>query len=150
MCKLCYWKENLELCQLMMFFTFVVAERPPPYRLSQQQLREMSTGRRKDRWIWLYECPVLNVNNSMAFLCRLTLLSLTFQLMDYQDLPFNEELFNLPSEPQNKNGVNSSYPTVPVAKDYPGEYDFELRFQKSGTAKSITSTVSSPRPTPPS
>lgn len=63
------------------------------------------------------------------------------QLMNYSELPFNEELFNLPSD-----GANLSTPTVPVTTDYPGEYGFELRFQKSGTAKSVTSTVSKPRP----
>lgn len=62
------------------------------------------------------------------------------------DLPFNEELFNLPPEPLSRDGANSSSPTVPVTTDYPGEYGFELRFQKSGTAKSVTSTVSTPRP----
>lgn len=67
------------------------------------------------------------------------------QLMDYQNLPFNEDLFNLPSEMPNKDSANPSTPTVPVTTDYPGEYGFELRFQKSGTAKSVTSTVSKPR-----
>lgn len=68
------------------------------------------------------------------------------QLMNYSELPFNEELFNLPSEMASKDGANLSTPTVPVTTDYPGEYGFELRFQKSGTAKSVTSTVSKPRP----
>lgn len=62
------------------------------------------------------------------------------------DLPFNEALFNLPPESPSRDGPNSSSPTVPVTTDYPGEYGFELRFQKSGTAKSVTSTVSTPRP----
>lgn len=64
------------------------------------------------------------------------------QLMNY---PFNEELFNLPSETASKDGANLSTPTVPVTTDYPGEYGFELCFQKSGTAKSVISTVSKPR-----
>ncbi|KAJ3585377.1 hypothetical protein NHX12_014098 [Muraenolepis orangiensis] len=32
--------------------------------------------------------------------------------------------------------------TVPTTSDYPGEHAFQLRFQKSGTAKSVTSTYS--------
>ncbi|KAK0144108.1 Cellular tumor antigen p53 [Merluccius polli] len=32
--------------------------------------------------------------------------------------------------------------TVPTTSDYPGENGFQLRFQKSGTAKSVTSTFS--------
>lgn len=31
---------------------------------------------------------------------------------------------------------------VPSTSDYPGEYDFKLRFNQSSTAKSATSTVS--------
>ncbi|CAG00701.1 unnamed protein product, partial [Tetraodon nigroviridis] len=65
--------------------------------------------------------------------------SLTMALMD---MPYDEDLFNLPSELPNKDGANSSCPTVPVTTDHPGEYDFKLRFQKSGTAKSVTSTYS--------
>lgn len=66
------------------------------------------------------------------------------QLMNYPELRFNEELFNLSSEMPSKDSANPSTPTVPVTTDYPGEYGFELRFQKSGTAKSVTSTVSKP------
>ncbi|CAL8377595.1 unnamed protein product [Boreogadus saida] len=33
-------------------------------------------------------------------------------------------------------------PTVPTTSDYAGEYDFHIRFQNSGTAKSVTSTYS--------
>ena len=32
--------------------------------------------------------------------------------------------------------------TVPTTTDYPGEYGFQLRFQQSSTAESVTSTVS--------
>ena len=39
-------------------------------------------------------------------------------------------------------------PTVPTTSDYPGDYGFQLRFQKSGTAKSVTSTVSIHPPKP--
>lgn len=38
--------------------------------------------------------------------------------------------------------VPPSASTVPETEDYPGEFDFTLRFQKSGTAKSVTSTYS--------
>lgn len=83
----------------------------------------------------------------MASTSKRTDLYLPLQLMSYQDeLAFNEELFNLASELPNKDGANSSSPTVPVTTDHPGEYGFELRFQKSGTAKSVTSTVSAPQP----
>lgn len=78
-----------------------------------------------------------------ASVYNLTLLYLTFQPIN---LPFSEELLNLSSELLSIEGANSSSPTVPVTTDHPGEYDFELRFQKSGTAKSVTSTVSTPRP----
>lgn len=52
---------------------------------------------------------------------------------------FDENLFELPPEVQTFTPPSS---TVPVTTDYPGEYDFQLRFQKSGTAKSVTSTFS--------
>ncbi|GLD70870.1 cellular tumor antigen p53-like protein [Lates japonicus] len=56
---------------------------------------------------------------------------------------FDENLFeNLPPEMMTKDGVTPPASTVPVTTDYPGEYDFQLRFQKSGTAKSVTSTYS--------
>lgn len=53
---------------------------------------------------------------------------------------FDENIFNMDTElPQN---VPPSASTVPETADYPGEYNFTLRFQKSGTAKSVTSTFS--------
>ncbi|XP_023256390.1 cellular tumor antigen p53-like [Seriola lalandi dorsalis] len=55
---------------------------------------------------------------------------------------FDENLFELPPETLTKDGVNPPASTVPVTTDYPGEYGFQLRFQKSGTAKSVTSTFS--------
>ncbi|KAF3697925.1 Cellular tumor antigen p53 Tumor suppressor p53 [Channa argus] len=55
---------------------------------------------------------------------------------------FDEKLFELPPESSTKDGVVPPSSTVPVTTDYPGEYDFQLRFQKSGTAKSVTSTFS--------
>lgn len=69
--------------------------------------------------------------------------SLCFQLMNEQILTegFDENLFELPPEMSTKDGVTPPSSTVPVTTDYPGEYDFQLRFQKSGTAKSVTSTV---------
>lgn len=60
--------------------------------------------------------------------------------MKYLDL----DSFNLP-DMLGKDDGNPTTPTVPVTTDYPGEYGFQLRFQKSGTAKSVTSTVSSQR-----
>ncbi|XP_019951269.1 cellular tumor antigen p53 [Paralichthys olivaceus] len=51
-------------------------------------------------------------------------------------------LFELPPETVTKDGVIPPASTVPVTTDYPGEYGFQLRFQKSGTAKSVTSTFS--------
>ncbi|XP_071315261.1 cellular tumor antigen p53 [Trachinotus anak] len=55
---------------------------------------------------------------------------------------FDENLFELPPETLAKDGVTPPSSTVPVTTDYPGEYSFQLRFQKSGTAKSVTSTFS--------
>ncbi|XP_072233029.1 cellular tumor antigen p53 [Leuresthes tenuis] len=55
---------------------------------------------------------------------------------------FDEGLFELASESVAKDGFNPSTSTVPVTTDYPGDYGFKLRFQQSGTAKSVTSTFS--------
>ncbi|KAM3590144.1 uncharacterized protein V6R79_004472 [Siganus canaliculatus] len=55
---------------------------------------------------------------------------------------FDENLFELPAEVSNKDRVTPPASTVPVTTDYPGEFSFQLRFQKSGTAKSVTSTFS--------
>lgn len=61
---------------------------------------------------------------------------------------FDEGLFEL-SEPlavePSMSPLDSVPPpasTVPSTIDYPGEHGFQLRFHKSGTAKSVTSTVS--------
>lgn len=53
---------------------------------------------------------------------------------------FDENLFELP--PETRDSVTPPASTVPVTSDYPGEHGFQLRFQKSGVAKSVTSTFS--------
>ncbi|XP_076015793.1 cellular tumor antigen p53 [Genypterus blacodes] len=55
---------------------------------------------------------------------------------------FDEHLFELRPEVSPKDCVTPPASTVPVTTDHPGEYSFQLRFQKSGTAKSVTSTYS--------
>lgn len=69
--------------------------------------------------------------------------SLLLQLLSDKDLTeeFDEKLFELPPETSIKEGATPPSSTVPVTTDHPGEYDFQLRFQQSGTAKSVTSTV---------
>uniref|UniRef100_A0A668AWK2 Cellular tumor antigen p53 n=1 Tax=Myripristis murdjan TaxID=586833 RepID=A0A668AWK2_9TELE len=53
-----------------------------------------------------------------------------------------QEPFGLPPEVPPEASVTPPAPTVPTTTDYAGEYDFRIRFQKSGTAKSVTSTYS--------
>ncbi|XP_055012414.1 cellular tumor antigen p53 [Boleophthalmus pectinirostris] len=54
---------------------------------------------------------------------------------------FDERLFEL-SQNEIPPSMPPSASSVPETCDYPGEYNFTLRFQKSGTAKSVTSTFS--------
>ncbi|XP_028973560.1 cellular tumor antigen p53 [Esox lucius] len=59
-----------------------------------------------------------------------------------------ERLFELTDQPVAEpfvtpaDNVPPTASTVPSTVDYPGEHGFQLRFQKSGTAKSVTSTFS--------
>ncbi|XP_061560305.1 cellular tumor antigen p53-like isoform X2 [Phycodurus eques] len=53
-----------------------------------------------------------------------------------------DEIIDMPAEALANEGVPPPASAVPVATDHPGEYDFLLRFQKSGTAKSVKSTFS--------
>nr|XP_020441547.1 cellular tumor antigen p53 [Monopterus albus]XP_020441548.1 cellular tumor antigen p53 [Monopterus albus] len=53
-----------------------------------------------------------------------------------------ENLFDMTSELLPKEGITPPFSNGPVTSDYPGEYGFKLRFQNSGTAKSVTSTFS--------
>uniref|UniRef100_A0A3Q3RN68 Cellular tumor antigen p53 n=1 Tax=Mastacembelus armatus TaxID=205130 RepID=A0A3Q3RN68_9TELE len=72
---------------------------------------------------------------------RLTLIS-PLQLHCSTLTQFDEKIFDLPLEVSAKDDATPPASTVPVTSDYPGEYGFKLRFQKSGTAKSVTSTFS--------
>jgi len=70
------------------------------------------------------------------------------QLLNDQSLTegFDETIFELPTpDMSTMDGVNPTSSTVPVTSDHPGEYGFQLQFQKTGTAKSVTSTVSNSR-----
>ncbi|KAL6118579.1 tp53 [Pungitius sinensis] len=59
------------------------------------------------------------------------------------DLPgFDADLFELSPETSTADGVTPPASTVPVTSDHPGEFGFQVRFQKSGMAKSVTSTYS--------
>lgn len=75
-------------------------------------------------------------------------LASTAFLLDDQILheQFDENLFDMASsEMATVTGNHLVIPpasTVPVTTDYPGEYEFQINFQKSGTAKSVTSTYS--------
>ncbi|XP_037100887.1 cellular tumor antigen p53 [Syngnathus acus] len=55
---------------------------------------------------------------------------------------FDEKLFDISVEQLASECVPPPASTVPVTTDHAGEYDLLLRFQKSGTAKSVTSTFS--------
>uniref|UniRef100_A0A3P9DU35 Uncharacterized protein n=1 Tax=Maylandia zebra TaxID=106582 RepID=A0A3P9DU35_9CICH len=68
-----------------------------------------------------------------------------FQIINEQQLAenFGENLFELPNDILQKDGITPAASTVPVTTDYPGKCGFQLRFQKSGTAKSLTNSDSS-------
>lgn len=136
MCKLCFSRPSLERRRSLISLHLLLQSGSLHFHHPDNSSGKWVAGGRTDVQSWFLIIPVASVNN-------LTLLDLAPQLMN---LPFNEELFNLASEVPNKDGANSASPTVPVTTDHPGEYGFELRFQKSGTAKSVTSTVSTPRP----
>ncbi|XP_034020150.1 cellular tumor antigen p53 [Thalassophryne amazonica] len=55
---------------------------------------------------------------------------------------FDERLFELAPDMSPTDCTIPPASTVPVTTDYPGEYELQLRFKKSGTAKSVTSTYS--------
>ncbi|KAM4611364.1 cellular tumor antigen p53 [Polymixia lowei] len=55
---------------------------------------------------------------------------------------FDERLFELPPDVAPTENLTPPASTVPTTTDYPGEYGFQLIFQKTGTAKSVTSTFS--------
>ncbi|KAJ8008178.1 hypothetical protein DPEC_G00102070 [Dallia pectoralis] len=61
---------------------------------------------------------------------------------------FDEGLFELPEQPSVEpfivplDNVPPAASTVPSTIDYPGEHGFDLRFQKTGIAKSVTFTFS--------
>ncbi|XP_061664922.1 cellular tumor antigen p53 [Syngnathoides biaculeatus] len=67
--------------------------------------------------------------------------SSTNQLHDMPE-QFDENLFDMPEVPPVVDAVPPPASTVPVTIDHPGDYGFLLRFQNSGTAKSVTSTYS--------
>uniref|UniRef100_A0A1A8EPU0 Cellular tumor antigen p53 n=1 Tax=Nothobranchius korthausae TaxID=1143690 RepID=A0A1A8EPU0_9TELE len=61
-------------------------------------------------------------------------------LLDSQT--YNQLISELPVDMPQKDCILPTSSTVPVTTDHPGDYQLELRFQKSGTAKSVTSTFS--------
>uniref|UniRef100_A0A3P9DU20 Uncharacterized protein n=1 Tax=Maylandia zebra TaxID=106582 RepID=A0A3P9DU20_9CICH len=86
----------------------------------------------KELWEQLPVTESLSVNDTMEM----------FQIINEQQLAenFGENLFELPNDILQKDGITPAASTVPVTTDYPGKCGFQLRFQKSGTAKSVTST----------
>uniref|UniRef100_A0A1A8UK50 Cellular tumor antigen p53 n=1 Tax=Nothobranchius furzeri TaxID=105023 RepID=A0A1A8UK50_NOTFU len=61
-------------------------------------------------------------------------------LLDSQT--YNQLISELPVDMPQKDCILPTSSTVPVTTDHPGDYQLELRFQKSGTTKSVTSTFS--------
>uniref|UniRef100_A0A672G3K2 Cellular tumor antigen p53 n=1 Tax=Salarias fasciatus TaxID=181472 RepID=A0A672G3K2_SALFA len=81
----------------------------------------------QDSFQELWQSVYVSLNASVMF-------SL-FQL----DPAFDGNFFDMAMETP---AYTSSSSTVPVTTDHAGEFGFQLRFQKSGTAKSVTSTYS--------